>query len=213
MDDEAQALAYARADFAEPHARVIALLRERLPDLAAAGAALELGCGPADIAIRFARACPGWTIDGLDGSAPMLALGRAAVARAGLAARIRLVQAYLPGGEAPRARYDLLLSNSLLHHLRDPAVLWQSVRRWGATNAAVLIVDLLRPASRAAARALVDRYAAGEPAILRRDFHRSLLAAYHCDEVAGQLAAAGLAYLTVEQVSDRHLAVAGRLRA
>ena len=213
MNGEAQALAYARADFDEPHRRVIALLHERLADLPAGGAALDLGCGPADISVRFARAYPGWTVDGLDGSAPMLALGRQAVEQARLASRVRLVQAYLPDGEAPRPRYDLVLSNSLLHHLGDPLVLWRSVHRWAAPGAAVFVVDLLRPASEAEARDLVERYAAGEPDVLRHDFHCSLLAAYRCDEVARQLAASELVQLHVEQVSDRHLVVYGRMKA
>lgn len=211
MDDEAQALAYARADFEAPHSRVLTLLRERLPGLAARGAALDLGCGPADISLRFARAFPGWSVDGLDGSAPMLALGREAIEAAGLASRVRLAQAYLPDGDAPRARYDLILSNSLLHHLRDPRVLWESVRRWAAPGAAVFVVDLLRPASPEAARRLVEQYVAGEPEVLRHDFHHSLHAAYRCDEVRDQLRLAGLAHLDVEQVSDRHLAVSGRV--
>lgn len=211
MDDEAQALAYAHADFEEPHSRVLALLRERLADLPARGAALDLGCGPADIAIRFARAYPAWIVDGLDGSEPMLKLGRIAVEAAQLATRVRLVRAYLPDGEAPRSRYNLIFSNSLLHHLRDPMVLWQSVRRWADSGAAVFVVDLLRPASRQVAQQLVDRYAAGEPDVLRHDFYHSLLAAYCCDEVSEQLAAARLEHLHLTQVSDRHLAVWGRL--
>ena len=56
MDDEAQALAYARADFAEPHDRFVALLRERVG--APAGRALDLGCGPGDVTFRVARAFP-----------------------------------------------------------------------------------------------------------------------------------------------------------
>src|SRR5512143_1306905 len=96
MDDEAQARAYAEADFREPHDRFVALLRQRLAWLADAGAALDLGCGPGDVTRRFARAFPGWTVDGLDGSEPMLRLGRAAVEAAGLGGRVSLVQAYLP---------------------------------------------------------------------------------------------------------------------
>lgn len=211
MDDAAQALAYARADFAAPHSRLIELLRERFPALSERGAALDLGCGPADISLRFARAFPGWSVDGLDGSAPMLALGREAIEAAGLASRVRLVQAYLPDGDAPRPRYELILSNSLLHHLRDPFVLWQCTRRWAAPGAAVFVVDLLRPASPEAARQLVEQYVAGEPEVLRHDFHHSLHAAYRCDEVREQLRVAGLAQLEVEQISDRHLAVSGRV--
>jgi SAM-dependent methyltransferase len=211
MDDAAQALAYAQAGFEAPHSRLLVLLRQRRPGLAAHGAALDLGCGPADISLRFARAFPGWTVDGLDGSAPMLALGRQAIEAAGLAARIRLVQAYLPDGAAPRAQYDLILSNSLLHHLRDPRVLWQSVRRWAAPGAAVFVVDLRRPASREAAQQLMEQYTAGEPAVLRHDFYCSLLAAYRCDEVREQLRAADLAHFAVDEISDRHLAVWGQV--
>jgi len=211
MDDEAQALAYARADFEEPHSRVIALLRERLPDLPAAGAALDLGCGPADISIRFARAFPGWSVDGVDGSEPMLRLGRLAIEAAGLSDRVALVRAYLPDGAVPRRRYDLILSNSLLHHLRDPLAIWSCVRRWAAPEAHVFIVDLMRPESREVAQRMVDTYAAGEPDVLQHDFFHSLLAAYRREEVEAQLAAFGLAHLQVIEASDRHLAVFGRL--
>jgi SAM-dependent methyltransferase len=210
MDDEAQARAYAEADFEEPHSRFVAQLRERLPGLPAAGTALDLGCGPADVTLRVARAFPGWSIDGLDGSAAMLRYGRAAVARAGVAPRVTLVQARLPDACAPRDCYDLVFSNSLLHHLRDPLVLWQCVGRWLAPGGAVFVMDLMRPESPAAAQQLVDTYAAGEPDILRRDFFNSLRAAYRVEEVRQQLRVAGLAPLSVASASDRHFVVWGR---
>ena len=50
----------------------------------------------------------------------------------------------------------------------------------------------------------------GDPEVLRQDFRNSLIAAYRPDEVRAQLAAAGLAHLAVEQVTDRHLLVTGR---
>jgi SAM-dependent methyltransferase len=211
MDGEAQARAYAEADFEEPHSRFIALLRASFPDLPVTGAALDLGCGPADITLRVARAYPRWTVDGVDASAAMLAHGRAAVERAGLRDRITLVECYLPDGDAPRPSYGLVLSNSLLHHLRDPLVLWQSVRRWTRDGGAVFVMDLMRPASRDDAQRLVDCYAAGEPDVLRHDFFHSLLAAYRPEEVAAQLGAAGLGHLELRVVSDRHLVVCGRL--
>ena len=213
MDDPAQALAYAQADFAEPHERFVALLRERLPDLAPAGRALDLGCGPGDPTLRLARALPRWEIDAVDGSAPMLALAREAAARAGLAARVRFHEAKLPGAPPAlaAARFDLVFSNSLLHHLADPAALWQAVRRFAAPGAAVFAMDLLRPPSRAAALALVAQHAASEPDVLRRDFLHSLCAAYRPDEAARQLEAAGLGALAVAAVSDRHWIVWGRL--
>ncbi len=196
MDDDAQARAYAAADFAEPHNRFVSLLLQHLPDLPRRGLALDLGCGPADVTIRVAKALPQWHFDGVDGAASMLRYGYRAVARAGLVDRVHLLQVRLPAVELPQPAYNLVFSNSLLHHLDDPAVLWQSVRRGAAPGAGVFIMDLHRPASRAAAADLVDTYSATEPEVLRRDFFNSLLAAYREDEVRQQLRAAGLAHLT-----------------
>lgn len=211
MDEEEQARAYAEADFSEPHGRFLSLFGEAFPDLEPAGIALDLGCGPADIAMRLVKAFPGWQVHGLDGADAMLNHGRSAVRRAGLDARIQLIKGYLPGAVPPLAAYDAVISNSLLHHLADPAVLWDSVKRWGKPGAPVFVMDLLRPPSLAEAARLVARHAAGEPEILRRDFHNSLLAAYRPEEIRAQLRKAGLAQLEVREASDRHVVVSGRL--
>jgi hypothetical protein len=71
-------------------------------------------------------------------------------------------------------------------------------------------MDLMRPATGAAAQALVDQYAAGEPEVLRRDFYNSLLAAFEPAEVRQQLAEAGLGHFSVTEASDRHLVIRGR---
>ena len=72
-------------------------------------------------------------------------------------------------------------------------------------------MDLMRPASRAAASQLVEEYARDEPELLQRDFFNSLLAAYRPREVRLQLEHSGLAELQVEIVSDRHFVVFGHL--
>ena len=204
MEDEAQAHAYASTDWSEPHDRFVALLRERLPDLDQSGCALDLGCGAADIAIRLAQALPGWSIDGIDGSAAMLRHGRVAVARARLAERITLRLGHLPHTDAPRVCYDLVFSNSLLHHLAEPLVLWEAVQDFARDGADVFVMDLLRPATREEAQRLTDRHAAGGSEIVRGDFYRSLLAAYTPDEVREQLETAELLDLEIAVVSDRH---------
>jgi SAM-dependent methyltransferase len=209
LDDE-QVRAYAAADFSEPNSRFITLLRERVVDLPLRGRALDLGCGPADLTIRIARALPEWTIDGVDGSEPMLALGRAAVTLAGLASRVRLHRARLPKPLPEKGVYDLVVSNSLLHHLDNPAVLWEAVRASVTRGGSVMVMDLSRPASRDEADALVATYASNELSVLRRDFFNSLCAAYRPDEVRSQLLRAGLGHLRLEVVSDRHFAVFGR---
>ncbi|HEY8120851.1 MAG TPA: class I SAM-dependent methyltransferase [Myxococcota bacterium] len=211
MDDAAQALAYARADFAAPHDRFVALLCECTRAATLRGAALDLGCGAGDVTFRVANALPRLAIDGVDGSEAMLALAREDAARRGLAPRVRFARAYLPDEAPPGRDYALVYSNSLLHHLRDPAALWQSALRFGARGAPLFVGDLLRPESDAEARALVLREAGAEPELLQRDFFLSLCAAYTPSEVCAQLAAAGLAHFALEVVSDRHWVAWGSL--
>jgi ubiquinone/menaquinone biosynthesis C-methylase UbiE len=211
MDDDEQARAYAEADFSEPHDRFVRLFRDTFPDVPLNGPVLDLGCGPADVTIRFARAYPHCLIDGVDGAAAMLRQGREAVRRAGLEGRIRLIQGHLPGAVLPLDRYDAVISNSLLHHLADPAVLWLSARCWGRAGAPVFVMDLMRPETPEQAEALAARYAADAPEVLRRDFYHSLRAAYRPDEVRAQLEALGLGNFEVRVVGDRHFIVAGRV--
>jgi 2-polyprenyl-3-methyl-5-hydroxy-6-metoxy-1,4-benzoquinol methylase len=110
---------------------------------------------------------------------------------------------------ATRARYDTVVSNSLLHHLPDPGALWDTIRRCAAPGAPVVVMDLFSPASAEAALAIVDRYAAGEAQVLHHDFLASLHASFEPGEIQGQLAVAKLDGLNVQVVSDRHVLVLG----
>lgn len=209
MDDHEQAEAYARADFSEPHDAFVAHFCRLFRDFGA-GRVLDLGCGPADIGIRFCKAYPGARLTGVDGAAAMLQRGYAAIQAANLADRLTLMQRYLPDESLAAFQFDAVISNSLLHHLDDPAVLWETVRQTARPGAPVLVMDLLRPASPAEAERLAARYAADAPPVLRRDFYNSLLAAYRPEEVRMQLDRAGLPGFRAEAVSDRHLLVWGK---
>lgn len=214
MDDQAQAIAYAAADFNASNTLFIDLLLGLNPGPLEGACALDLGCGPADISIRFLRAYPKATCDALDGAQSMLDLARTALdALPGVAPRCRLLCEQIPSAVLPKGHYDLILSNSLLHHLHDPQVLWRTLREVGKPGAVVLVMDLMRPASAGWIEALVATYVADEPEILRSDFRNSLFAAFEPAEVAEQLKLAGLDMLDVGVVSDRHLAVSGRLPA
>lgn len=211
MEDGEQAMAYAQADFEEPNRLFVELFRSKFPDWSAEGTILDLGCGPGDICLRLARAFPGCGVDGLDGSAAMIELARRSLAGTGLDTRVRFVEGLVPGARLPESRYQAVTSNSLLHHLHRPGLLWQAIRDLGEPEAPVLVMDLMRPESEARAREIVDSYAADEAPVLREDFYNSLLAAFEPAEVASQLEEAGLRDLGIDLVSDRHLAVWGRL--
>ncbi len=210
MNDPAQALAYARADFEQPHNQFIEQFRGIFPDWPGTGYVLDLGCGPGDICRRFALAYPHCRIHGLDGAAAMLAVGRDDIHAAGLSDRIELFEAYLPVTTPPRAHYDAIICNSLLHHLRDPGVLWQAIQTYAMPGAPVFVMDLRRPVTQQQVADLVETYAADEPPVLRQDFQNSLFAAYQADEVKKQLRQADIDWLQVAEAGDRHLIVQGQ---
>ena len=144
MDEAEQARAYAEADFSEANERFLELFDLLHPE-PFEGTAVDLGCGPADIPLRFAHRHPGACIDAVDGAPAMLALAGQALEQSGLEVRIRLHCHHLPATALPRGAYDAVLSNSLLHHLKDPDSLWHTLRHCAAPGAAVLVMDLLRP--------------------------------------------------------------------
>lgn len=203
MTDPEQAAAYARADFSEPHNEFIQRFQDTFAGHSIEGDVLDLGCGPGDIAIRFARAFSGCTIYGVDGAKAMLDEGQAILAQlSDVASRVHLICALLPNAELPQSKYDIIISNSLLHHLPDPQILWSSIKRYGAPGGLVFIMDLMRPESKQQAQELVRLHAAEEPEILQHDFYHSLLAAYTAAEVQKQLQEAELNDFTVKTIKD-----------
>jgi trans-aconitate methyltransferase len=212
MDDEEQVRAYSLADFEEPHSQFIRLLGEKLPSLPATGHALDMGCGSGDITRRFSLAYPDWKIDGIDGSQAMLTVAREMAIDEGMEERLNFMKVLLPASPPPGCDYDLIFSNSLLHHLSDPAVFWASLADWSGQNTHVFVMDLMRPENPQQAQAMVQRYSAEEPEVLRTDFYNSLLASFEPEEITEQLGTASLTQLQLEIASDRHFIVWGSTR-
>ena len=207
MDDPEQAVAYARADFEKENQGFVDRFREYFPEFTE-GHILDLGCGPGDIPVRFARAIPLCRITGVDASEPLIGLANAVVKQAGLAHRIVFRCERFHGLSLVESA-DAAISNSLLHHVSNPLQFWYRLRQIVKPDSPVLVMDLLRPESPEEAQAIVDRYAAQEPEILRRDFYRSLLASFTEDEVAAQLAEMNMSRLMIDVVDDRHWVVSG----
>jgi len=208
MEDEQQALAYARADFSTSNQWYVDHLLQENPG--PLHTVLDIGCGPADVMLRLAAARPGLRITAVDGSGAMIALARKAVEQAGVEECITLLQGYVPGLPLDEHSFDAILSKDLLHHLPDPMVLWQEAARLGRSGAIVFVMDLMRPDTPQAARHIVETVAGGEHPILKEDFYASLCAAFTPDEVKAQVRQARLP-LEVAQVSERHMVVWGRL--
>jgi hypothetical protein len=71
-------------------------------------------------------------------------------------------------------------------------------------------MDLYRPESPEEAEKIVEQHAEGAPDLLKKDFYNSLLASYNIDEIKQQIHQAGLNFLSVDIVSDRHIAIWGQ---
>ena len=210
MDDRTQAEAYAVADFQEAHTRIVQAFDICFPGVELEGKILDLGCGPGDIAFRFAARFPNSSVMGVDGSGAMISLANARRAdETQLRDRVTFMEGLIPGAPIPQGPYSAIVSNSLLHHLHHPEVLWQTVSQYASPGTKIFIADLFRPMSAEDARKIVDEYSADEPEILRRDFYNSLLAAFEPKETMQQLAEAGLTELEVKEISDRHLLIFG----
>jgi ubiquinone/menaquinone biosynthesis C-methylase UbiE len=210
MTGEAQALSYANAEFAQVNQGFVDRFRACFPR-AVGGAMIDLGCGPGDIPIRFARTLPGFTVTAVDGSESMTALAKQAAKQAGVEDRVRALRARLPMLPLPLQSFDAVVSNSLLHHMPDPKGFWNEVMRLGKPGATVLIMDLLRPETPERARRIVDQYSGSEAPVLKQDFFNSLCAAFTLREIRYQIRARGLGGLVCELASDRHWIVWGHL--
>ncbi len=209
MDGEEQVRAYAQADFARENQWFVDYFLEVFPDFRE-GLVLDLGCGPADIPIRLARACPSLTLLAIDASRPMIKLAQRAIDDAKVGDRIRVMCQRFQDVRLEHPA-DAIISNSLVHHVPNPLQFWYALKRFAKPGAPVLVMDLARPETTEEAQALVDRYAANESDQLRLDFYNSLLSALTEDEVAAHLAELNLSRLLIDVPDDRHWVVTGRV--
>ncbi len=206
MDVPERAQAYADADFSEVNTSFVERLLELAGDLSQARV-LDLGTGPGDIPLRIAPRRPGWRIVGLDASMPMLRLGQAARRDVSTAPAHQSVLADAKRTPFADDTFDIIFSNSLLHHLDDPVAFWKEAARVAKPGALLFVRDLLRPDSPEAAHDLVETYAPKEHPLLKEDFYNSLLAAYTIAEVQDQIQIEGIQAEKVTRCGDRHFDV------
>ena len=112
------------------------------------GRVLDLGCGPGQIPIMMAKRWPEMRITGLDAGPAMIAKARADAAAAGVAIDFEVLHIG-PAGESrlphDDASFDIVLCNSVLHHLADPVGTLDEMARVARPAGVLLIRDLMRP--------------------------------------------------------------------
>jgi ubiquinone/menaquinone biosynthesis C-methylase UbiE len=139
----------------------------------------------------------------------MLSVGRRNVATAGVAAAITLELVDAKGLPYADATFDVVMSNSIVHHIPEPRGTLAEMARVLRPGGVLFVRDLSRPAIADVVELIVQTYAGLEHARQQQLFRQSLHAALTVDEVAERLAAVGMPRDWVRQTSDRHWTIAG----
>jgi ubiquinone/menaquinone biosynthesis C-methylase UbiE len=168
------------------------------------GKILDAGTGTARIPILICQ--QGWRspIVGIDLAKSMLEVGEQNVIGAGLKGQITLELADVKQLPYADAEFDLVISNSLVHHLPNPLSFFQEVKRVLKSDGALLIRDLIRPETEADRDKLVADLGDGYSDRQKQLFQDSLQAALTVAEVENFIDTAGLLGVNVARSSERH---------
>ena len=168
------------------------------------GPVLDVGTGTAQIPIELCLHSPKAQVVAIDLAEHMLVVGRENVRKAGFSDRIRLERQDAKHLPYPAHSFAAVISNSIVHHIPEPAAVLAEVVRVARPGAILFIRDLLRPPSDEAVRHLVATYAGDANAHQRKMFDDSLRAALSLDEIRSLVADLGFSSDTVNQTTDRH---------
>jgi len=180
-----------------------------------AGRALDIGTGPGQIVRKLAAQLPGWQLLGVDRSPNMIRQALTAREPAALsprvlsdmpATRVEFLVADANRLPFPDASFDLVLCNSVLHHLENPARLLAEIARVARPDGAILLRDLGRP-SRIAYPFHARWYGRHYSGTMYRLYCDSLHAAYTFDELSALLQKSPLGDARVFRHGQTHLGI------
>jgi ubiquinone/menaquinone biosynthesis C-methylase UbiE len=165
---------------------------------------LDVGTGTARIPILMCQQRPQYLITAIDLAQSMLIIGQRNVEAAGLNQRIRLERVDSKQMPYPNLEFDMLVSNSLVHHLPDPLSFFQETKRLVRPGGAILIRDLIRPENDTVVNELVAKIGEEYDAHQQQLFRDSLKAALTLVEVQELIDRVGLEQVKLSQSSDLH---------
>lgn len=165
---------------------------------------LDLGTGTAQIPIEFCRQSPEGRILAVDAAIEMLELARYNIELASVTTRVQLAHGDAKQLLYPAGMFDIVMSNSIVHHLPEPAIALAEAVRVLKPGGVIFFRDLLRPASDAEVTRLVELYAGQGNELQRALFDASLRAALTVAEVQAIVTPLGYPAESVVMTSDRH---------
>lgn len=210
MDTAAEAEAYDLMDHRDVNRRFVDDLLTHLSlhwDRVRPLRAVDLGTGTAQIPIELCRRQLPIHLTATDLSREMLlrAASNIAAARCGDAITLLLADGKGTADSLlANGGFDVIMSNSIVHHIPEPGLVFREFYRLARPGAAVFIRDLLRPASQSELESLVALHTPGATPEQRQLFADSLHAALTLDEVRDLCADLGWPRSAVTQSSDRH---------
>lgn len=201
MDSWQEAVDYDAMDFLE----VNAAFAQRVSELAPSAAKiLDAGTGTARIPILLCQLRPQWQVYGIDLAENMLKIGFQNVEKAGLQDSIKLELVDAKQLPYQDGQFNMVISNSLVHHLPDPLPFFLELKRVLQQGGAICIRDLLRPDDGETINRLVEDIGTEYNNHQKKLFRDSLHAALTIDEVNQLISQAGIEGVKVYQSSDRH---------
>ena len=201
MDSLEEAIEYDSMDFTEVNAAFAQSAAALGPVF---GNVLDAGTGTARIPIVLCELRPEWKLTCIDLSPNMLKVGAQNVEKAGARSQINLELIDAKAMPYPDSYFDMVISNSIIHHLPDPLPFLQEVKRVLKPQGAIFLRDLLRPEKTEIRDNLVNLYAGDCNPHQKQLFSDSLQAAFTLDEVEEMIQNAGLDGLRIYESSDRH---------
>lgn len=168
------------------------------------GDVLDLGTGTALIPIELCLQEPDCRIMAIDMSVNMLELARYNIEAEGLIERIELAQVDAKQMAFPNGMFSTVMSNSIIHHIPEPAHCISEMVRVTASGGILYIRDLLRPDTDDQVENLVVTYAGQENDHSRQMFDDSLRAALSIDEIRELVVQNGFPAEDVQATTDRH---------
>jgi SAM-dependent methyltransferase len=165
---------------------------------------LDLGTGTALIPVELCKRLTDCRVMAADAALSMLELARYNVEVNSLTSRVELAQVDAKRLPFADEMFDVVMSNSIIHHIPEPLAVLQQAVRVAKAGGLLFFRDLLRPDSESELKQLVATYAGNANMHQQRMFADSLHAALSWDEIRGLVIALGFSADTVQQTSDRH---------
>lgn len=210
MDSEQEAKEYNEMDHSEVNRRFVEDLLAFASSVAAPetefelGDVLDMGTGTALIPIELCKQHSDCRVMAIDMAVSMLDLARYNVEAQGMRERITLAQVDAKQMGYDNGAFDVVISNSIIHHIPEPYGCVKEMVRVADDGGIVFVRDLMRPEDLDTLEGLVQTYAGEETEYSQKLFRDSLHAALSLDEIRLLVSDFGFDADTVAATSDRH---------